>query len=861
MGEVYLAEDPRLRRKVAIKVLLGTKTLDPARRARFLTEARAASSLSHPNIVTIFDVGSEAQVDFIVMEYVEGRTLRDLLQKRRPGLREALDITAQIACGLAAAHASGIVHRDIKPENIMVGSSGTAKILDYGLAKLLERPADVNAPTEERQALTAPGALMGTMTYMSPEQVEGAYIDHRSDIFSLGVVLSEMVSGRNPFAAPTITETLQRITQSPLPIEPIANTLPRRVAGILRRLLAARPADRYQSARDLELDLRDALDERDEIIPLRPSPRSPWPVRALVMLGCIAAAAAGALGAYSFARARGPVNPRIDFVSLTKDAGYEGEPTISVDGETIAYVSDRSGNFEIFLRQLGGGPDLNLTNHPGDDFQPAFSPDGKQIAFVSTRSSVLPLLYRNPSIDPMGGDIWVMPALGGAPKRIVEDGNFPAWSPDGRSIAFVRGPWSDQKIYKVTPAGNSVAQIPITLAPAPLFVTTPRFSPDGKWLAFSTHQPFQVMIVPAAGGRPIALATGRQPAWQADSRGIIYSDLTPGRNATLSLIRIDGDGRPAGAVVPITSGRGEDRNPAISRDGRTVVFASQTVSFNIERVAFDEAAGKVVGEPQPITSGSDFAPFFSVSPDQTAVVFPSQRGLHKTLWRQEIVSGELTQLAAEEDAAYQQPEWSPDGNQIAVVRQPDGKPDEAWIMRSDGGNARKVMNNGGFLNWSPDSRSLAYYDPTTRTVKSIDLSTGAVRLLANEGTIRTLHKFSADGRWIVYQAIGARGVTEVRVVATGSTKSRVLVESANENGHPFFSHDSKWVYYQRDHKNLFRVPGPAQNWRSAPPQQVTFFPESNLYLEQPQLSRDGTYLYYSRRNAMSDLWSARIRNP
>ena len=856
MGEVYLAEDPRLRRKVAIKVLPAAHTLDPARKARFLTEARAASSLNHPNIVTIFDVGAEGQTDYIVMEYVEGRTLRDLLKNRRPDLRGALEIAADVASGLAAAHGYGIVHRDIKPENIIISAAGTAKILDYGVAKLLD--ISVEAPTAELQALTAPGALVGTVTYMSPEQIEAQPVDQRSDIFSLGTVLCEMIRGSNPFAAPSITETLQRISQSPPPIETIGPALPPRVGEIISRTLACKPADRYQSARDLELDLRAAINLRNDADPVSERTRSQWRTPALVAIACLAAAAAGGLAALYFARPEAAPLPRISFMSLTKDPGYEGEPTFSADGQTIAYVSDRTGNFEIFLKQIGGGPDINLTNDPGDDVQPAFSPDGKQIAFVSTRSSTLPLLYRNPTIDPMGGDIWVMPALGGAPKRIVEDGNFPGWSADGSSIVFVRGPWSGQEIYRVSAGGGSEEKIPITMAGRPLFLTTPRFSPDGRWLAFSTHQPSHVQLVPVRGGKPIVLAEGRQPAWLPDSQGIVYSDLTPGRIATLSLIRITEKGGAIGGVVPITSGRGEDRNPVVSRDGKTVLFATQTVSFNIERVAFDEAAGTTRGDPEPITRGSDFAPFFSVSPDQRAVVFPSQRGRNQTLWRQEIDTGALTQLAAEDHAGYQQPEWSPDGKQIAFMRKPDGKPGEAWVMRSDGGNARKVMDKGGFVNWSPDSRSLAFYDSGTGEVKSIDLASRVVRLLANEGTIRTLHKFSDDGLWMVYQAIGERGVTEVRVVAVGDTRSRVLIESANENGHPFFSHDGRWVYFQRDHKNVFRVPGPAQSWKSAPAQQVTFFPESNLYLEQPQLSRDGRYLYFSRRNAMSDLWSARF---
>jgi eukaryotic-like serine/threonine-protein kinase len=856
MGEVYLAEDTRLRRKVAIKVLPAAHTLDVARKARFLTEARAASALNHPNIVTIFDVGTEGQTDFIVMEYVEGRTLRTVLTERPPALRDALEIAAHVASGLAAAHTCGIVHRDIKPENIMIGAAGTPKILDYGLAKLLE--VSIDAPTAELRALTAPGALVGTVSYMSPEQVETQMVDHRSDIFSLGVVLCEMLSGRNPFASRSITETLQRITHSPPPIDDIARDVPARVKEIVRRMLAAKPAERYQCARDVELDLRAAMSAPAETEAVLPSRHPPGRRRALIAVGCVASALAGAGAATYLAPSPAVAPPRISFMSLTKDPGYEGEPTFSPDGQTIAYVSDRTGNFEIFLKQIGGGPDINLTNDPGDDVQPSFSPDGKQIAFVSTRSSVLPLVYRNPNIDAMGGDIWVMPALGGSPKRVAEDGNFPDWSSDGASIAFVRGPWSAQKIYRAPAGGGKEEIIPIVLTAEPLFLTTPRHSPDGRWLAFSTHQPNEIAVVATRGGKAVTLAEGRHAAWEPDSRGIIYTDLTPGRNGTLSAVRIDGEGRIAGISTPITSGRGEDRTPVVSRDGRTVLFASQSVSFNIERIAFDAEEGKTVGAPEPITRGGDFSPFFSVSPDDRSVVFGSQRGLNQTLWRQEIGSGALTQLAGDDAWRYGQPEWSPDGKQIAYVRTTTGGVGETWVMRSDGGNARKILDSGGFVSWSPDSRSIAFYDFGARVVKALELSTGAVRVLATEGTIRTLHKFSPDGNWMVYQAIGKRGMSEVRVVAAGSTKSRVLVESVMETGHPFFSPDGRWVYFQHHHKNIFRIPGPAQEWRTAPPQQVTFFPESNLYLEQPQMSLNGKYLYFSRRNATSDLWSARF---
>lgn len=858
MGEVYLAEDPRLRRKVAIKVLPPAHVLDPGRKARFLTEARAASALNHPNIVTIFDIGTEGVADFIVMEFVDGRSLREVLSKRRLEVREAIEIAAQIASGLAAAHATGVVHRDIKPENIMVGPEGTAKILDYGVAKLLEVSAE--APTAEGQWMTAPGALVGTVSYMSPEQVQAQIVDHRSDIFSLGVVLAEMLTSRHPFASSSVNETVQRITNSQ-PLETLPASIPPRLAAIVARMLESRPSDRYQSARDLELDLRATLAARHELTGV-PQDRKPrWRNSAFVVLACAAAAAAGAAAAAIYFTQQQNAHPQVRFSSLTRDPGYEGEPTFSADDQTLAYVSDRTGNFEIFLKQIAGGPDINLTSNPGDDFQPAFSPDGKQIAFVSTRSSVLPIVYRNPSIEPMGGDIWVMPALGGSPRRVVENGNFPDWSPDGAFIIFVRGGWSSQKIYRVAAGGGEENVIPIRLPVQPLFLTTPRISPDGRWLAFATHQPSKIWIVPAEGGVAAAVAPGRQPAWQPDSRGLVFSDLAAGRAATLSLARLDELGRIEGESVPITSGRGEDRTPSVSRDGLTVLFAGQSVSFNVERVAFDAENGRTIGAPEPITRGGDFAPFFSVSPDGRSVVFQSQRGLNNTLWRTEIDTGVITRLAGDDEAGYSAPAWSPDGTQIAYNRTPTGGEGEVWTMRSDGGQPRRVFQNAGFVNWSPDSRSLAFFDYKARAVKALDLSTGAVRLLANEGAVRTLHKFSADGKWMAYQAVSDLGVTEVRVVAIGNTRSRVLVRSANENGHPFFSNDGRWVYFQPDHKNVFRLPGPAQNWRAAPPQQVTFFPESNLYLEQPQLSADGKYLYFSRRSATSDLWIARMDRP
>jgi Tol biopolymer transport system component len=320
---------------------------------------------------------------------------------------------------------------------------------------------------------------------------------------------------------------------------------------------------------------------------------------------------------------------------------------------------------------------------------------------------------------------------------------------------------------------------------------------------------------------------------------------------------ITNDGKPDGASEPMTSGRGEDKTPVISLDGKSLVYAAQTVAFNIERIGFDPDHGRTIGAPEPLTRGSQVNPFFSVSPDGRSIAFQSQRGLKSTIWREDLDTGAVMQLAGDDRNTYGIPEWSPDGKQIAFTKNL-GSRREIWLMSGDGGNQHYVASSGGWVAWTPDGRGLAYFDFDHRNVRALDLATGATRVVATEGTIRTIQRFSADGKWMLYQGIGARGLTEVRVVPSNSTRSRVLVSDWHENGHPFFSHDGKWVYYQPDHKNLYRIPGPAVGWKAATPQQVTFFPESNLYLEEPQISEDGKYLYYSRRSVSSDLWLGRF---
>src|SRR5436305_1551275 len=476
MGEVYRARDSRLGREVALKVLPAEVSADPARRARFEQEARAAAALNHPNIVGTHDVGDQDGVFYIVSELVPGDTLSVLLEQGPLPTRKLLDIAVQIADGMAAAHAARITHRDLKPANIIVTPEGRAKILDFGLAK---QAALAAASPDETMTVqqTEPGMILGTVAYMSPEQARGKPADHRSDQFSFGVILYEMAAGRKAFDKPESVRTMSAILTEDPP--PIARDIPPPLRWAIDRCLAKDPADRYESTRDLFHDLRNIRDHATQSTSISHAPVAAPPAKTrrpirwvFPIAGTIGLIGAVLLGRY-LAPARFPDQSKYRFTPFAFDPGGQGSPVWSPDGKAIAYAGrpdGSNGHYQVMVRYLESSMPQQVTRLAEDAMPIAWAPDGMRVLFTSRHAP---------------GGVWSISVAGGEPESFfpTRPGEYPAVSPDLRTVAVLRR--GEDHLYGLwissPPNAAPRKYTPDVIASHALYNETRlRFSPDGK---------------------------------------------------------------------------------------------------------------------------------------------------------------------------------------------------------------------------------------------------------------------------------------------------------------------------------------------------------------------------------------------
>ena len=448
MGQVWVASEPRLGRRVALKFLPPEFTRDTVRVARFEREARSASALNHPNVCHIYALGeTEDGAHFIAMELVEGETLRERLRRAPLSVRGATTIAIQIAEAMVAAHQAGIVHRDLKPENVMLRSDGHVKVLDFGLAT----PAPAAAPAGDADLTrtmlkTEPGVIVGTVAYMSPEQARSEHVDPRTDIWSFGVLLYEMVARRSPFAAPSDTEVLAAILdRDPDPLARFAHDVPPELQRIITKTLQKDRAHRYHATVDLLLDLQALGDGLHGTARIRAHVRirekshssgrwsSRWRTRDVALGRQVRSSSAVSSRRSWFMRGHPsagvpPLAPAAGPRTVTRvtfGGSLQTDATFAPDGRFIAYASDRAGNFDIWVQSVDGGDPVQVTKSPADEMQPDWSPDGSMIAYWSAANG-----------DERGG-VFLVPALGGVSRRLTDSGLRPRWSPDGTTIAFV----------------------------------------------------------------------------------------------------------------------------------------------------------------------------------------------------------------------------------------------------------------------------------------------------------------------------------------------------------------------------------------------------------------------------------------
>ena len=726
MGVVYKAEDLKLRRLVALKFLPLREHSSKEEKERFQREARAAAALDHPNICTVYEIDEAEGRSFIAMAYIEGPTVQEKIEQAPLNLDDALEFTIQAATGLAAAHEKGVVHRDIKSANLMltkpgIGDEPRLKIMDFGLAQLAAAGK-----------LTLDGAALGTAAYMSPEQTRGEKVDKRTDIWSLGVVLHEMLTGEMPFPGEYPQAIFYSILhEEPEPITSLRSGVDLEFERILCKTLAKDPKARYQSAVDLLVDLRTLQKNRDlgrsksrtaayvsrtrpQTAVASPSSKEPEgnkPLRRYLIPAALAAVLVLAVAIVPrFFRPMGP--RRFDAVRLTpitSDAGTESFASFSPDGSQIVYVWDggEAGQADIYVRLVeGGGTPLRLTDHPAPESSPAWSPDGRYVAFVRHERGK--------------SGVYLIPPIGGAERKLTELRAHPrtrsfrllAWSPDGQTLAVARSPARDEpggivlldlqtsRTTTLVAQGLGAQGRPGTLS------HSPAFSPDGASLALIRtagllSSDIYLAAADGTGGEPRRVTSEEELidglAWMADGESLVFSSQQRGVSG---LWRVRASGGP---IHPFPAAGENARLPAISAKGDRLAFTRTVLDLNIWRA---ELSGDTLegAEARVIIAStrSDKSPRFS--PDASRIAFVSDRSGAANVWVADGDGSNPRKLTSYDGPVPSNPLWSPGGDRIAI-QVSAGSETNIDLISPSGGAPRRLTSRGftgRVAGWSRD---------------------------------------------------------------------------------------------------------------------------------------------------------------
>jgi serine/threonine protein kinase/tricorn protease-like protein len=756
MGEVYKARDTRLSRLVAIKVLPAERITDVERRQRFIQEARAASALNHPSIITIHDIAVDHGRDFLVMEYVAGKTLRALIPPTGMDLRELLKIAIQLADALGAAHAAGILHRDLKPSNIMVSESGLVKILDFGLAKLTERYVSDDHATRTYEPKTEPGRILGTLDYMAPEQAEGKTLDARADIFSFGTVLYEMTTGRRAFCGDSDAATIAALlTKEPSPLSQAAPAAPAQLEHIIRQCLRKDPGQRPQHIADVKALLEDLREEsasgklRRAAAP-KSSRKWRWPAIAVALLALAAAGARWWL-------MRGPQEAAPRVLPVTMLAGSETQPSFSPDGSQVVFSWDgeKQDNWDLYVKIVGTTNALRLTTDAAADGFPSWSPDGREIAFLKR--------------GPQAHGIYLISPLGGPERKLADFDaalSAAAWSPDGKFLVVAKyrpdqGAAADAGALVLLPLDGGEAHSFLPPAPGRWFLY-PAYSPDGRALAFAS-----------CGG----------------STQASYCDIW--------VVPLNAHFLPEGQPRQLTRVDYFMVGVGWSRDGRSVVYSAGTLAAQGYFLFRIDVAG---GEPSRLEIASQGATYPAVAPKADRLVF-SRAVYDPDIWR--LTAGGKPEAFLVSSAVDANAQFSPDGRRVVFASGRSGEGIAMWLANADGSGVVQLTHGPedyhGSPRWSPDGRWVAY-DARGKNgrwnIKVVDASGGQTRQLTGGAFTSSVPSWSKDGK-LIYFTSDRTGRFEVwRMPFPEGAAEQITGDGGF--GPALESSDARTVYYLKD---------------------------------------------------------------
>jgi eukaryotic-like serine/threonine-protein kinase len=743
MGEVYRAHDARLNREVAIKVLPKFLSSDADRLRRFEQEARAAAALNHPNILAVYQMGTTEGVPYLVSELLEGETLRETLRRGPIPLRKTINYAIQIAHGLAAAHEKGIIHRDLKPENLFITRDGRVKILDFGLAKVVDSKVEEPGPALTLPLHTEAGLVLGTMGYMAPEQVREKPADFRSDIFAFGAILHEMLTGQRAFQKPTTADTIGAILhQDPPSVSQLSPSTPPAVERVVHRCLEKNPEQRFQSAADLAFALEALSDASgiSRIAEYKRETRTPVSQRPAAAGAVLLVLLVAGVLLYLWARPEAP--PRVaNYVQLTHDG--QQKSLIGTDGSRLYVGLASSAVQEVAELSTSGGETRKLSIMPSANMLPlSLSPDGAVLLVVDGTGV------------PAKGPLWGLPLLGGSPRRLGDTiGQSASWSPDGQMLAYTNG----GSLFVSRADGTDSRK----LFSMKNLVSDPVWSPDGRSLRFGSSDDLGALIgqhllweVGADGSNLHRLLAGwHNPAdeccgrWTADGKYFVFE--SNGQLWSLAQKRrfAKSDPKP----VLLTSSPMSLNAPTPSKDGKKLFLVGRTYRGDLMR--YDQKTDQF----SPFLGGIS-AEYVSFSKDGQWAAYTSYP--EGDIWRSRLDGSERLQLTYPPLHGVM-PRWSPDGKSIVFFKfaEGTGKPAKIYEVSANGGSPRELMpgdtQNQQDPNWSPDGGKIIFAGDAngaatsvaTASIRVLDLSTQKVSMLpGSQGFFSP--RWSSDGRYV-----------------------------------------------------------------------------------------------------------------